>query len=519
MRIGGEKTRDERRRVSAIMLIHRTDVLWNGVLTLNSFLAGSNSRFREELLNVPFWIGLIPCEGKIDSPRPSPEIRYDPLSRAKHRLSFFARFLALFKLVTLAAYRVRTLLLAGLLALPVGLLYAQTQGVTRAGGVNSITPEDQRGIDEDTALHLGDAPADPGPKAKLSASLEPAAVRTAMHKVANWELERTQPSFGRTWTWGVLYTGFMAASEATQDTRYRDAMFAMAEKFHWELSADPPDANEQAVGQTYLELYLGKHLPEEIRPTRAALDDLVAGKAVEIPKEQAPIPWWLCDWLFMAPPVWTRMYAATHERKYLEYLDKHWWETSDLLFDRQRHLYFRDATFLHKSDERGNPTFWSRGDGWVMGGLVRTLDYLPNDDPNRGRYETQLREMATGVASIQDRKSGLWHSDLLDAADYPQPETSGSALMTFAIAWGVNHGVLDRATYMPVIARAWRGLLGQIYADGRLGNIQQTGDAPAHYLASSSYIYGVGAFLLAGAQVEELEAHSNKKTHGRKPTR
>jgi rhamnogalacturonyl hydrolase YesR len=93
---------------------------------------------------------------------------------------------------------------------------------------------------------------------------------------------------------------------------------------------------------------------------------------------------------------------------------------------------------------------------------------------------------------------------LLDPTDYPQPETSGSALITFGLAWGVNHGVLDRAKYTPVIARAWRGLVGEIYADGRLGNIQQTGAAPAHYLPSSSYNYGVGGFLLAGAQVAEM---------------
>ena len=83
--------------------------------------------------------------------------------------------------------------------------------------------------------------------------------------------------------------------------------------------------------------------------------------------------------------------------------------------------------------------------------------------------------------------------------------------MTFELAWGVNHGVLDRATYQPVIARAWRGLVGQIYADGRLGNIQQTGAAPAHYLPSSSYTYGVGAFLLAGAQVEQLSQHRHAR--------
>ena len=76
--------------------------------------------------------------------------------------------------------------------------------------------------------------------------------------------------------------------------------------------------------------------------------------------------------------------------------------------------------------------------------------------------------------------------------------------MTYALAWGVNHGVLSRAKYEPVIRRAWRGLVRQIYADGRLGNIQQTGAAPAYYRPSSSYNYGVGAFLLAGSQVMQL---------------
>ena len=375
----------------------------------------------------------------------------------------------------------------------------------------TISPEEQQGIDRDIARHFGDAPADPGPKARLSGSLQPAAVRAAMRKVAAWELARAQPYFDRIWTSSALYAGFMAASPALDDPQYRDAMQAMAEKFHWELRSEVPNADDQSVAQTYLELDLLQPAPEKIAPTRAALDGLLAGQAPPIPAAQAKIPWWWCDALFMAPPVWSRMYTVTHDTKYLDYLDRHWWETSGLLYDQQRHLYYRDITWLHKTGAHGQPVFWSRGNGWVMAGIARTLEYLPQDEPNRGRYEQQLREMAAAVADLQDKRSGLWHSDLLDAADYPQPEVSGSALMTFALAWGVHHGVLDRATYRPVIARAWRGLVAQIYADGRLGNIQQTGAAPAHYLPSSSYDYGVGAFLLAGAQVEEVSEHRGSR--------
>lgn len=383
-----------------------------------------------------------------------------------------------------------------LAALPPALLAQSSAG---------ITPLEQQGIDRDIARHFGDAPANPGPRAKLSGSLKPADVRAAMRKVADWELGWSQPYFDRIWTWSVLYTGFMAASRSLDDPKYRDAMQGMAEKFHWELRSAVPNADDQSVAQTYLELDLADPAAEKIDPTRKALEGLLAGAEAPIPANQAKIPWWWCDALFMAPPVWARMDAATHDTKYLGYLDRHWWETSKLLYDPHRHLYFRDITYLHKTDQRGNPIFWSRGNGWVMGGIARTLEDMPGDFADRGRYETQLREMATAVAQLQDRKSGLWHSDLMDAVDYPQPEVSGSALITFALAWGVNHGALNRATYLPVIQRAWRGLVSQIYADGRLGNIQQTGAEPAHYLPSSSYNYGVGGFLLAGAEVARLQ--------------
>jgi unsaturated rhamnogalacturonyl hydrolase len=391
------------------------------------------------------------------------------------------------------------------------LLPAQISAHDHPATSSGIASPDQAGIDRDIARHFGDAPANPGPRAKLSGSVKPADVQVAMRKVADWELNWSQPYFDRIWTWSVLYSGFMATSETLHDPKYGDAMQEMAEKFNWSLRSEVPNADDQSVGQTYLELAFPQSAPEKIGPTLKALDGLLSGNAAPIPKGQANIPWWWCDALFMAPPVWSRTYAATHDAKYLAYIDQHWWETSALLYDPQRHLYYRDITFLHKTDERGNPVFWSRGNGWVMAGIARTLEDMPDDYATRGKYEQQLREMAAAVLPLQDPVSGLWHSDLLDPAGYPQPEVSGSALITMALAWGVNHGVLPPSPYKRAIAKAWSGLVGEIYADGRLGNIQQTGSAPAHYLPSSSYTYGVGGFLLAGSQVVKLGAHGRER--------
>jgi rhamnogalacturonyl hydrolase YesR len=118
-------------------------------------------------------------------------------------------------------------------------------------------------------------------------------------------------------------------------------------------------------------------------------------------------------------------------------------------------------------------------------------------------YETQLKEMAAAVAKLQGQ-DGLWRSGMLDPAAYDQPEISGSALMTFGIAWGINNGLLDRKAYTPVVTKAWAGMLQHIYADGRMGDIQQTGSAPALFKPSSSYNYGVGGFLLAGSEIYKM---------------
>lgn len=399
------------------------------------------------------------------------------------------------------ALKIVVLALAGCMVLP----FAVAQE-------SRITPKQQAGIQGDIAQHFGSAPANPGARAKsLSGSIRPRAVRKAMRKVGDWELAQAKPYFGQNWTWGTLYAGFMAAADSLHDARYRKAMEEMGKKFHWQLESKVPVADDQCIGQTYAELYLKDWKPSEIEATQAALNRLQAGAEAHIPANQAQISWWWCDSLFMAPPVWSRMYAATRDAKYLAYLNQHWWQTSKRLYDPHWHLFYRDITFLHAKGPNGKPVFWSRGEGWVMAGLVRTLEYMPQDYPTRGRFETQLRQMAAEVATLQDRKSGLWHSNLLDAAAYPAPETSGSALMTYALAWGVNHGVLSRSKYEPVIRRAWSGLVHQIYADGRLGNIQQTGAAPAYYRPSSSFNYGVGAFLLAGSQVMKLSRQEQVK--------
>jgi unsaturated rhamnogalacturonyl hydrolase len=360
----------------------------------------------------------------------------------------------------------------------------------------------------------GDTLVNPLPLARLSPAFRSKPIEIAMRKVGDWELERSRPYFDQDWTFAALYTGFMAAAETLHEVRYRSAMLEMANKFDWKL--DPrmasPDtiakANYQALGQTYLGLYGDLHEARMIGPTRAQLDALA--KLPDDPKRPA---WWWCDALFMAPPTWTRLYRATGDRSYLAHMNREWWITSNLLYDPQEHLYFRDASYLHMREPNGKKLFWGRGNGWVMAGLARVLEQMPNDYPTRQKYVEQFRQMASRVASLQGT-DGLWRAGLLDPTAYPLPELSGSSFFVYSLAWGVHHGLLDRATYLPVVQKGWKGLVTHVYVDGRLGCIQPQAGAPENdFKASSSYVYGVGAFLLAGSEAHALAEGGSSSVH------
>jgi unsaturated rhamnogalacturonyl hydrolase len=349
---------------------------------------------------------------------------------------------------------------------------------------------------------VGDAPDNPGPLAtELSSELKPKAIDAAMKKVADWQVAYAETHFNQQWTFAALYDGLIAASKTTGDAKYRDAVLRFAERSDWTLlDARFPHADDQALGQAYLDLYMEDPKPVRMADTKAIMDRLIV-------REDDPnkLLWWWCDALFMSPPVLLRMYEITNDRKYLDYMDHEWWLTSGSLYDQQEHLYFRDSRYFPQKQANGKPIFWSRGNGWVMGALVNVLRIMPSDYPSRPKYVAQFREMAEKVAAIQSA-DGLWRSGLLDPAAYDLPEVSGSAFFTFAIAYGINEKILDRKTYLPVVQRSWKGMLGHVYADGRLGSIQPIDGQPGKFKPSASYVYGVGGFLMAGSEMHRLAA-------------
>jgi rhamnogalacturonyl hydrolase YesR len=346
-----------------------------------------------------------------------------------------------------------------------------------------------------------------------AASAEPdrAAVVAVMERVADWQLAHPpgKSNHGPTdWTMGALYAGVMALADVSASPRFDAAMVRMAEANAWKTGPRPYHADDYCVGQTYAELYLRHHVPGMIEPLRAHLEFILAhpkAGTLDFTTSARNEQWSWCDSLFMGPPTWMRLYAATGNAAYLDFVVTNWWRTSDYLYDQEEHLYYRDSTYFPKREANGKKVFWSRGNGWVMAGLARVLEYLPADHSSRPRFVGQFREMAARIREFQ-QADGLWRSSLLDPENYPLKETSGSGFYCYALAWGVRHGLLDRATYEPVALRAWQALTGCVDAGGKLTHVQPIGADPKKFDGDSTETYGVGAFLLAGSEICRLGA-------------
>ncbi len=335
------------------------------------------------------------------------------------------------------------------------------------------------------------------------------------NRVADWNLANLDRLEGvrtfegetrdpRGWIQAAFLVGLERWSRSGGRPGYRDALRQHAERNGWRIGERDWHADDQAIAQVYLALE-----DPRIDDARAAFDRVLADDPRDdLSFEADPSGraegacqrrWCWCDALFMAPPAWAAMSRVTGDPRYADYALGEYEAVRDFLLDREYSLFYRDSRFFERRTPHGNKVFWSRGNGWVFAGLPLLLEQLPGDHRARPRLLELFVAMAERFRFIQ-ADSGLWAPSLLDFGHDPQPETSGSGFIAFGLQWGVNHGLLEADVFQPVIERAWSALSGAVDADGRLGWVQQVGNAPDEVRREDTQFYGAGAFLLAASE-------------------
>lgn len=355
-------------------------------------------------------------------------------------------------------------------------------------------------------------------------------VRGIMRKVADWQVEH-QPRVRhdpKDWTNGALYRGMLdwaTLAEATEkDKSYLYWLEGIADGCRWGTTrrkAFPYHADDFTVCQTWLGLYErfgGKHRME---PTQKRIDEVIAKPAKSsltfVNQEWKQVGlldrWSWCDALYMAPQVYAEMWVITKDRKYLDFMNQEYKATTDYLYDKEEHLFYRDSRYFPQGTEKtkgqveknGKKIFWGRGNGWVIGGLANLLRILPKDCPDRAYYENLFKEMAGALVKLQCA-DGYWRASLLDPESYPSPETSATGFIVYGLLYGINEGLLDREATLPVALKGWKALCDAVEADGKLGYVQPIGADPRKVTREMTEVYGVGAFLQAGMQLHRLAA-------------
>jgi unsaturated rhamnogalacturonyl hydrolase len=334
----------------------------------------------------------------------------------------------------------------------------------------------------------------------------PDSITNIMRKVANYRLKNGAAGINALWEGGAYFTGVMAMYRHTKDQQYLNAVKAWGQAHNWQpnggTGAGNPD--DQCCCQTYCEAYLVDPVPANSNMYQPWLDTYHQRYEVNGVRGWRHV-WYWCDALFMAPPAVALLYPImNNNRKYLDTLVKCWWDVADTLYSKQYHLYWQQGFKAFRVEKNGMPQFWGPGEGWVVGGQARVLRYMPVSYPGRDSLAKQFRDQCSALAACQ-QGNGLWGTSLLDTVDYPISETSGSAFIGFAITWGINNGILDRAIFEPVARKAWSGLVRKINpSTGALTYCQIWAQDPGTPNQTSTNLEGEGAVMLAGEEMYKL---------------
>lgn len=309
------------------------------------------------------------------------------------------------------------------------------------------------------------------------------------------------------WTSATFHMGLYHFGRTVNEPRYHDWLKELCVKNEWKLRVHHKGhehADDHAMGQVYLYFYEQEKDPDMIADTQRRFDAILSGSTGW--RKQ----WTWCDALFMGPATWARLAKVTGDRRYLDFMHEQYRMSYDLLWNPQDQFFYRDKKRFDNREKNGAHEYWARGNGWVFGGLAYMIPDLPQDWDGRAFYIDLFRQMAGALKRTQ-RSDGTWSMSILaDESEYPVKEISGTAFFVFGMAWGVNAGILDRATYEPVIMKGWDAMVGCVNEDGMPGYVQGIGAAPGGSFPDYTEIYGVGGFLAAGAEICRLTAEQEE---------
>lgn len=237
---------------------------------------------------------------------------------------------------------------------------------------------------------------------------------------------------------------------------------------------------------------------------------------------------WL-DGLFMAQPFYTRYETLRNQQKNYDDILNHFKVVRKHMYSEQDQLYYHgyDAskTAFWADKKTGlSKNFWLRATGWYVVSIVDVIDYLDISYPARKDFFFPLlKEAIDGLLTYQDKKSNLFYQ-VINQPNEPKNylESSGSALIAYAILKGVRLGALD-LSYQAIGQAIFNGIVDMYISDndgdlnmkgiclvsglGPDHNLRRDGSV-AYYLSEpivENDAKGVGPFIMAYTEMKMIK--------------
>ena len=210
------------------------------------------------------------------------------------------------------------------------------------------------------------------------------------------------------------------------------------------------------------------------------------------------------DDMYMSVPFLANMGVLTGDNSYFDDAVKQVLQIADRLYVPQKELL--DHGWSVTSGDYDPHFYWGRASGWTLMAMAELLGVLPEDYQGRDKILHLYRSMIRSLAGLQDG-TGFWHN-MLDKTD-TFLETSCTAMITFAVAKGINEGWISHV-YGPVALTGWNALTTRVLENGAVdGSCEGTTFAHdnVYYYHRGASIYathGYGPVLYAGAEMIRL---------------
>jgi len=118
-----------------------------------------------------------------------------------------------------------------------------------------------------------------------------------------------------------------------------------------------------------------------------------------------------------------------------------------------------------------SPSAWSRGQGWLLRGIVTSMYYIPVHSVYYIKFRNFLNAYIDALLHVQDA-SGMWHTlPLLNNESLP--EVSGTAMIAYYIKKSIEKGYVTGDEYDLAVKKATSAIKNYINPDYSIRNISK----------------------------------------------